>query len=135
VHTIVCQASSPLDFDAVIAAVGERYPGTHVVEADWYAQRRAESVAACERIGMPIPNPPLDSLDRAWARHGLQRGFEVPIREGLKLYARLDKMGGYFFHRAGEFNEHDVLPLVDILKRFHLSLRFFSESEPRITNG
>lgn len=134
-HSIFCEASSALDFDAVIAAVGERYPGTQVVEADWYAQRRAQSVAACEHIGVPISNPRLDSLDRAWARHGLQRGFEVPIREGLTLYARLDKMGGYFLHRAGEFDEHDVLPLIEILKRFHLSLRYFSESEPRITPG
>jgi hypothetical protein len=126
--SIYCAASSPLDFDAVIAAIVSRYPGTHIVEADWYAERRAKEVAVCERTGTPIPNPPLDSLDRVWAEKGLQRGFEVPIREGLKLYARLDKTGGYFFHRAGEFNEDEVLPLIEILQRFGLSLRYFSDS-------
>ncbi len=131
VHTIDCQASSPLDFDAVIASIADRYPGTHIVEADWYAERRAKEVAVGERFGMRIPNPPLDSLDRVWAERGLQRGFQVPIREGLKLYARLDKTGGYFFHRAGEFDEHEVLPLIEILKGFALSVRYFSESGGR----
>lgn len=127
VHSIDCHASSPLDFDAVIAAIGARYPGTHIVEADWYAERRAKEVAVCERIGMPVPNPPLDSLDGVWAQKGLQRGFEVPIRDGLTLYARLDKTGGYFFHRAGQFAEREVFPLVEILKRFGLSLRYCSD--------
>ncbi|HYE20193.1 MAG TPA: hypothetical protein VEA69_17225 [Tepidisphaeraceae bacterium] len=89
-----------------------------MIEADWYAARQAKEIAACERVGMPIPNPPLDSLDRVWAERGLQRGFEVPIREGLTLYGRLDKTGGYFFHRGGDFDEGEVLPLVEILKRF-----------------
>jgi hypothetical protein len=127
VHSIFCQASSHLDFDAVIAAIADRYPGTHIVQADWYAERRAEEVAVCERIGMAIPNPPLDSLDRVWAEKGLQRGFEVPIRDGLSLYARLSKTGGYFFHRAGEFDEREVLPLIELLKRHGLSLQYFSE--------
>jgi hypothetical protein len=118
VRSIDCTASSPLDFDAVIAAISDRFPGTHIVEADWYAERRAKEVAVWERIGMPIPNAPLDSLDRVWAEKGLQRGFEVPIREGLKLYARLDKSGGYFFCREAEFLPVDVEPLVSILKQF-----------------
>jgi len=128
VRTIDCQASSPLDFDRVIAAIGERYPGTHIVEADWYAERRAKEVAICERIGMQIPNPPLESLDRVWAEKGLQRGFEVPIREDLHLYARLDKTGGYFLHRGGEFDLREVSPLLEILKGFGLTLRFSGEA-------
>lgn len=123
-RSIRCAASSPLDFDTVIAAIADRYPGTHIIEADWYAERRAKEVAVSERIGMPIPNPPLDSLDRVWAEKGLQRGFEIPIREGLKLYARLDKTGGYFFCRESEFAPEDVELLVSILKRFPLSLKF-----------
>jgi len=131
VFTIDCRAISPLSFDAVIAAIAARYAGTHVVEWDWYAERRAREVAVCERIGMPIPNPPLESLDRVWAEKGVQRGFEVPIREGLNLYARLDKTGGYFFSRSGEFSEHDVAPLIDILKQFGLSLQYYSNSGGR----
>jgi hypothetical protein len=80
---------------------------------------------------MPIPNAPLNSLDRVWAERGLQRGFEVSVREGLTLYARLDKTGGYFFRRAGEFDEQEVLPLVEILKRFGLTLRYVSQSGGR----
>jgi hypothetical protein len=124
VRLITCAASSPLDFDAVIAAIADRYPGTEIVEADWYAEQRAKGVAVCERIGMPIPNPPLNSLDRAWAEKGLQRGFEVPVRDGLKLYARLDKSGGYFFCRESEFVPVDIEPLVSILKQFPLSVKF-----------
>jgi hypothetical protein len=124
VRSIDCTASSPLDFDAVIAAITGRFPGTHIVEADWYAERRAKEVAVCERIGMPIPNAPLDSLDRVWAEKGLQRGFEVPIRAGLKLYARLDKSGGYFFCRESEFVPEDIEPLVSILKQFPLLVKF-----------
>ena len=123
-RSISCDATSPLDFDAVIAAVAQRYPGTHVIEADWYAERRAKEVAVYERIGMPIPNPPLESLDRVWAERGLQRGFEIPIRAGLKLYARLDKTGGYFFCRESDFVLEDVEPLVAILKQFPLSVKF-----------
>ena len=123
-RSIDCTASSPLDVDAVIAAITDRYPGTHIVEADWYAERRAKGVAVCERIGMPIPNAPLDSLDRVWTEKGLQRGFEVPIRVGLTLYARLDKSGGYFFCRDSEFASEDVEPLVSILKQFPLAVKF-----------
>jgi hypothetical protein len=124
VRSIDCAASSPLDFDAVIAAITDRFPGTRIVEADWYAERRAKEVAVCERIGMPIPNAPLDSLDRVWAERGLQRGFEVPIRDGLTLYARLDKSGGYFFCCESEFVPEDVEPLILMLKQFPLSVRF-----------
>lgn len=123
-NSINCEASSPLDFDAVIAAIVDRYPGTHVVEADWYAEQRAKQVAICERTGIQIPNHPLDSLDRTWVERGLQRGFEVPIHEGLNLYARLDKTGGYFFCRAGEYDKSDILPLIEILRRFELSLYY-----------
>jgi hypothetical protein len=75
----------------------------------------------------------------------LQRGFEVPVRDGLKLYARLDKTGGYFFHGARRvderymlpmeilrpFDEQEVLPLIEILKRFRLTLRYSGESGGR----
>lgn len=123
-RSIDCEATSPLDFDAVIAAIADRYPGTKIIEADWYAERRGKEVTVCERVGMPIANAPLDSLDRVWAERGLQRGFEVPIRKGLKLYARLDKTGGYLFCRESEFAPADVELLISILKQFPLALRF-----------
>ena len=81
-HSIDCHAFSPLDFDVLIAAIAARYPSTRIVEADWYAERRAKNVAVCERIGMPIPNAPLDSLDRAWAEKGLQRGLKFLSERG-----------------------------------------------------
>src|SRR4051812_46330067 len=109
--SIHCDASSGLDFDRVIAAIAKAYSGTRVVQRDWYASRLAEEVAVCDRIGMPVPNAPVESLMRTWAERGLQRGFEVPVRPGLCLYARLDKTGGYFFTDS-EFSQTEVKPLV-----------------------
>jgi hypothetical protein len=121
-RSILCDATSPLDFDAVIAAIAERYPGTHVVEPDWYAKRSSEDVAVAERLGWPASNPVSDSSLRMWAERGVQRGFQVPICDGLLLYARLDVTGGYFFCRESDFAPGDVEPLISILKQFPLAM-------------
>jgi len=123
VRSIHCDATSPLDFDAVIAAIAERYPGTHVLEPDWYAKRYSEDVAVAERLGWPASNPVSDSTLRVWTERGVQRGFQVPIRDGLLLYARLDVTGGYFFCRESDFTQKDVEPLVSILKQFPLAMK------------
>jgi hypothetical protein len=124
VQLITCTASKPLDFDAVIEAITQRYPGTRVVEPDWYAQRHAKEVALCRSMGWPMTHPPLLSLERCWAEFGLQRGFEVPIRQDILLYARLDKTGGYFLRKRGTVKPIQLAPLVEILERFGLVLMF-----------
>lgn len=52
----------------------------------------------------------------------MQRGFEVPIRDGLTLYARLDKLGGYFLARDSDFEDRDIDPLIKILKSFSITI-------------
>lgn len=126
---IDCKASEPLDFDRVIAAIKGCYPATKITETDWYANRHAAAVTACKFIGMPIPNPPLDCIERVWSERGLQRGFEVPIRDDLRLYARLDKTGGYFFCKSNEFELDDASQLIKILTRFDLALTFDHKSD------
>jgi hypothetical protein len=121
---LYCRSSSPLDFDRVITAITERYPATRIVEADWYAERRAHDLAIYKQGGLPEPYVAIQSLDRASEERGLQRGFEVPIDSGVTLYARLDKRGGYFHCRERTFGLDEVAPLVEILKRFDLSLSY-----------
>jgi len=120
-----------LDFDAVIAAISARYPGTNVVEPDWYAKRYSEDVAVAERLGWPASNPVSDSTLRVWTERGLQRGFQVPIRDDLVLYGRLDSTGGYFFCRERDFDPEDVEPLISVLKRFPLTSKDFGRTGGR----
>ena len=74
---------------------------------------------------MPLPNVVIDSLDRVWAEKGLQRGFEVPVSNGLNLYGRLDQTGGFFIRRDREFEPEEVAPLLAILRSFGLALQLW----------
>ena len=117
-----CQTATPLDFDAVIAAVAAAYPGTRIVQHDWHADRYRQESEVAKRGGLQIPTQPMISLQRVWDKKGLQRAFEVPICDDLMLYARLDKTGGYFISRTTGIAEADVARLGGILTSFGLEI-------------
>jgi hypothetical protein len=68
----------PLDFDALIKSIRELFPGTKVTAQDYYADRLARTTEICKRIGMAIPNAPLDCLERVAEEHGIQRELKFP---------------------------------------------------------
>ena len=110
---ITAGADGRLNFDALIAAIARRYPGTAVSESDYYAARIAHEAAAARARGQPSSNPALDCTVRVAAEHGLQRQITVPIRDGLALTGRVDRLGCLF--TAKQFAAADVGPLVELL--------------------
>ena len=110
---ITAQADGQLDFDFLIASIGRLYSGTAITALDYYAARIASAMATAQAEGWPIPNPALDCLARVSEEHGVQRQIAVPIREGLALTGRVDRLGCLF--TAERFSRADVGPLVELL--------------------
>jgi hypothetical protein len=119
--------SRQLDFDALIDSICELFPGTSVISHDYYADRIARNIEICKQIGMAIPNPPLDCLERVADEHGIQREIEVPINESIALSGRLDKFGCLFVAR--HFSLEQVQPLVELLRGTALELEVFGGAE------
>lgn len=110
---ITASTDRGLDFDALIVAIGHGYPGTAVTEPDYFAARIAREKAAARARGWRSPNPSLDCTVRVAAEHGLQRQITVPVRDGLVLTGRVDRLGCLF--TAERFAATDVAPLVELL--------------------
>src|SRR5687768_2088334 len=120
---IGAHADGKLDFDRVIDAVCQVYPGAMVTDADYYATRIARQVEISKQLGMPIPNGPLECTQRVAKEHGLQREMNVPIRAGLCLYGRLDRLGCLFSTESDATETptlQEVQPLIEVLTRFGL---------------
>jgi hypothetical protein len=118
---IGADADGRLDFDALITAIGQLYPGTQVTVPDYYAARIAREAEAARARGRPGPNPALECTVRVAEEHGLQRQINVPVREGLSLTGRVDRFGCLF--TAERFSRAEVGPLVELLVRAGLSVK------------
>src|SRR4051794_30216605 len=94
-------------------AIGRQYPGTAVTEPNYYAARIAREAAAARARGRTGPNPALDCTIRVAAEHGLQRQITVPVRDGLALTGRVDRLGCLF--TAYHFLAADVGRLIEVL--------------------
>jgi hypothetical protein len=87
-----CESSTPLDADAVIAALAAAFPGTRVVHEDFYADRLAE----CERAGLGPESAPVARFRQFRGDEGVVRVFDVPVEDGLVIRGRLGGTGGDF---------------------------------------
>lgn len=115
---VSARADGKLDFDAVIELVRQRYPDTVVTDADYYASRIARQTEISKARGTQIPNAPLDCTIRVSKEHGVQRQIQIPIRQGLKLYGQLDRLGCLFGISNDAIEaptKGDVEPLVEVL--------------------
>jgi len=116
-------ADGKLDFDRLIDCVCRVYPGAKVTDGDYYATRIARQLEISKQQGMPIPNAPLECTQRVAKEHGLQRAMNVPIRPGLSLYGRLDRLGCLFSTERGATETptlREVEPLIEMLTQFGL---------------
>jgi hypothetical protein len=101
------------------------YPGAKLTDPDYYAARIAREIEISKQRGMPIPNPPLECTQRVAKEHGIQREVNLPIRAGLCLNGRLDRLGCLFTigRDATETPAlHEVQPLIDVLMQFGLQV-------------
>ena len=117
---ITAQADGRLDFDALIASIGRFHPGTAVTVPDYYAARLASATATARAEGWPVPNPSLTCLAKLSEEHGVQRKITIPIRDGLTLTGRVDRLGVLF--TAERFSRAEVAPLVELLAAAGLSV-------------
>jgi len=108
-------AEKPLDFDAVIAAIGRLHPGTQVTVPDYYASRISRATEHALKQGNSGPNPALECLKRVGVERGLQRQIDVPIRHDVSLTGRVYSLGCLFTGTG--FSNDDVGPLVDLLAK------------------
>jgi hypothetical protein len=122
---VSARADGNLDFDALIELIRQRYADTVVTDADYYASRIARQTKNSKALGMQIPNAPLDCTIRISKEHGVQRQIQIPIREGLRLYGRLDRLGCLFGINTDATEaptKGDIQPLVEILKDARLRI-------------
>lgn len=120
---ILAHAEGQLEFDRLIEAICHEYAGAEVTNLDYYATRIARQIEISEQRGMSIPNSPLECLERVSKEHGLQREMLIPIRPGLNLSGRLDRLGCLFSteRNADEMPTlNEVQSLIEILTQFGL---------------
>jgi hypothetical protein len=117
-RSINVKAVSRLDFDHVIQTLAVRFPGTVILQRDWYAATFLECMQTADRLGWSVDAAPVQAVLNAWAEYGVQRSFQVPLCDGVTLYARLSRAGGYFFCYESEFTEGQAAPLTAILSSF-----------------
>jgi hypothetical protein len=112
---ILGHADGALDFDALIAAIRDLYPGTEVTQPDYYTARIARETEIAREVGMPVPNVVIECTTRISKEHGLQREFSVPIRDGTSMTGRADRLGCVL---SGErISQHDVKVLDGLFRR------------------
>lgn len=110
-------ASGTLDFDAIIEAINIRFPGTRIIEPDWYAPMIARTIEVANENGMPIPTRPLECLQEAHERIGVQREIFIPLRGGVE--GRLDSSGASFISCHGTTDVptvEELQSLIELLK-------------------
>lgn len=118
-------ADGKLDFDRLIDCIRRVYPGAEVTDGDYYATRIARELEISKQLGMPIPNAPLECTQRVAEEHGLQRAMNVPVRAGLCLYGRLDRLGCLFSTERDATEsptQQEVEPLIEVLTQFGLQV-------------
>jgi len=122
---IQAHADGQLEFDKLIESICQSCPGAKVTDRDYYATRIARQIQISKQIGLPIPNAPLECTERVAKEHGLQREIRIPIRAGLWLIGRLDRLGCLFSTERNATETptlKDVQPLMGVLTQFGLQV-------------
>jgi hypothetical protein len=93
---ITAASIANLDLDRLIDSICAAYPEAKIKTRDYYADRLARELEIARQLAIPVTSSVIESTRRAAERHGLQREIVIPIRIGVFLTGRLDRLGVLF---------------------------------------